>query len=70
MYAIETVALTKAYKDTVAVDGLDLRIPKGELVALLGINGAGKTTAIKLLSGLTRPTKGDAFLNGKSILQE
>ena len=70
MYAIETVALTKAYKDTVAVDGLDLRIPKGELVALLGVNGAGKTTAIKLLSGLTRPTKGDAFLNGKSISKE
>lgn len=70
MDAIKTVGLTKAYKDTVAVDGLDLQIRKGELVALLGVNGAGKTTAIKMLSGLTRPTRGDAFLNGKSVCKE
>ena len=70
MDAIRIELLRKEYKDVVAVDGLDLRIAKGELVSLLGINGAGKTTTIKMLSGLTRPTGGDAFLNGKSICKE
>ena len=70
MDAIRIERLRKEYKDVVAVDGLDLRIAKGELVSLLGINGAGKTTTIKMLSGLTRPTGGDAFLNGKSICKE
>ena len=59
--------LTKRYKDVVAVDGLNLTVDKGELLALLGVNGAGKTTTVKMLSCLTRPTSGDAFLNGKSI---
>ena len=59
--------LTKAYKDVVAVDNLNLTVNQGELMALLGVNGAGKTTTIKLLSCLTRPTSGDAFLDGKSI---
>ena len=67
MEAIRTEGLTKAYKDVLAVDNLTLSVEKGELFSLLGINGAGKTTTIKMLSCLTRPTKGDAFLNGKSI---
>ena len=67
MEAIRTVGLTKCYGNTVAVDQLNLQVRKGELFALLGVNGAGKTTAIKMLSGLTQPTNGEAFLNGKSI---
>lgn len=67
MVAIKTVELTKKYKDVTAVDGLNLQVKKGELFSLLGVNGAGKTTAIKMLSCLTQPTSGDAFLNGKSI---
>ena len=59
--------LTKTYKDVVAVENLNLTVNQGELLALLGVNGAGKTTTIKLLSCLTRPTSGDAFLDGKSI---
>ena len=70
MYAIETVDLTKKYKDVTAVDRLNLQIEKGELFSLLGVNGAGKTTTIKMLSCLTRPTEGDAFLNGKSICKD
>lgn len=70
MEAIKIVGLTKRYKDTMAVDGLDLRIEKGELFSLLGVNGAGKTTTIKMLSCLTQPTSGDAFLNGKSVCTE
>ena len=67
MDAIKTVGLTKQYKDVVAVDKLNLQIPQGELFALLGINGAGKTTTIKMLCGLTKPTQGDAFINGRSV---
>jgi ABC-2 type transport system ATP-binding protein len=59
--------LTKSYQDVVAVDHLNLEVKPGELLALLGINGAGKTTTIKMLSCLTRPTSGDAYLDGKSI---
>ena len=70
MHAIQTTALTKRYKEITAVDGLDLEIRRGELYALLGVNGAGKTTAIRLLTGLTRPTSGDALVGGYSITKE
>lgn len=69
MYAIKTENLTKKYKDTTAVDGLNFSINEGELFALLGVNGAGKTTTIKMLSCLCAPTSGDAYLCGKSITQ-
>lgn len=67
MYAIETVNLTKKYKDIIAVDNLNLKVRDGELISLLGMNGAGKTTTIKMLSCLTNCTNGDALLHGKSI---
>ena len=70
MYAIMTANLTKKYKDTVAVDQLNLQVKKGELFSLLGVNGAGKTTTIKMLSCLAQPTGGDAFLNEKSICKD
>lgn len=70
MDAIRIEGLTKKYKDTVAVDNLSLSVYQGELFSLLGVNGAGKTTTIKMLSCLTRPTGGDAFLNGKSICKD
>jgi len=67
MDAIRTVNLTKKYPDITAVDNLNLQVGQGELFALLGVNGAGKTTAIKMLACLTQPTNGDAFLMGHSI---
>lgn len=70
MEAIRAVQLTKKYKDTTAVDRLDLQVLQGELFSLLGVNGAGKTTTVKMLSCLTQPTSGDAFLLGKSICKE
>ena len=70
MEAIQTIHLSKRYKNTLAVDDLNLTVHRGELFSLLGVNGAGKTTTIKLLSCLTRPTAGDALLNGKSILRD
>ncbi len=70
MKAIDIKTLTKAYGSKVAVDNLTLSIDEGELFALLGVNGAGKTTVIKILSCLTQPTKGEAFLLGNSIIKE
>lgn len=70
MEAIKIIDLTKKYKDLTAVDNLNLTIESGELFSLLGVNGAGKTTTIKMLSCLTKPTSGDALLDGKSIVNE
>ena len=69
MYAIKTDGLVKQYKNITAVDSLNLEVKQGELFSLLGVNGAGKTTAIKMLSCLTSPTEGDAFVCGHSIVK-
>ena len=70
MHAIKTMELVKQYKNVTAVDKLHLEIMQGELFSLLGVNGAGKTTAIKMLSCLTKPTSGDALVGGYSIIKE
>ncbi len=70
MQAIKTVNLTKKYKDLIAVDNLNLEVGQGELFSLLGINGAGKTTIIKMLSCLTQPSGGDAYVGEKSIVSD
>lgn len=70
MYAIKTEKLTKKYKDLIAVDSLNLSITQGELFALLGVNGAGKTTTIKMLTCLTKPSSGNAFVDGSSIITD
>ena len=70
MQAIETTALTKRYGKLTALDALALQVHQGELFSLLGVNGAGKTTAIKLLTCLSKPTEGDARVGGHSITRE
>ena len=70
MQEIKTTQLVKQYKNLTAVDKLDLEIRQGELFSLLGVNGAGKTTVIKMLSCLTKPTSGDAIVGGYSITNE
>ena len=70
MQAIETTALTKRYGKLTALDRLDLQVHRGELFSLLGVNGAGKTTAIKLLTCLSKPSSGDARVGGHSITKE
>lgn len=70
MSAIVTKSLTKKYKDKIAVNSINLSINDGEMYALLGVNGAGKSTTIKMLSCLIKPTSGDALLNGNSIVSD
>lgn len=70
MNAIETHNLTKRYRSLTAVDGLNLTVTAGELFALLGVNGAGKSTAIRMLSCLTRPDGGDAEICGHSVVRD
>ena len=67
MNAIETRGLCKRFKNRLAVDSLCLQVGQGELFALLGQNGAGKTTAIRMLCCLCPPSEGDALLLGDSI---
>ena len=64
---IETINLTKYYKDKLAVNNLNLEIKQGELFSLLGVNGAGKTTTIKMLSGLILPTSGEIKIKNMSM---
>ncbi|MDO4542412.1 MAG: ABC transporter ATP-binding protein [Bacillota bacterium] len=68
--AIEAKGLTKTYKNKTAVDDLSFTIDQGELFALLGVNGAGKSTTIKILSCLTKADKGDALLLGNSVTKD
>ena len=70
MYAIKTSGLVKRYGDVTAVDGLDLQIQQGEIFALLGVNGAGKSTAIRMLSCLSAPTEGEGIVGGFSITKQ
>jgi ABC-2 type transport system ATP-binding protein len=70
MLAIETRNLTKKYKEKTAVKNLNLTVNQGELYGLLGVNGAGKSTTIKMLSCLIPPTSGDALLLENSIVKD
>ena len=65
--AIETAGLRKAYGATLALDGLDLRVDRGEVFGFLGPNGAGKTTVVKLLLGLTRASGGEGTVLGRPL---
>ncbi|MFX0001575.1 MAG: ABC transporter ATP-binding protein [Candidatus Hodarchaeota archaeon] len=67
---IEIRNLKKHFKEVKAVDGVSLKIKKGELFSILGPNGAGKTTLIKMLTTVLTPTSGDALIKGNSILTE
>ena len=57
-FAIETHALTRRFGEQVAVDGIDLRVPRGSFYGFLGENGAGKSTTISMLTGMLAPTAG------------
>ncbi len=67
VFACETRGLHKRFGNTQAVDGLNLRVPRGLLYAFLGPNGAGKTTSIRMIAGLLRPDLGDVLIEGIAL---
>lgn len=67
---IELLHITKQFGDLVAVDDVSLTVPRGEFFAILGPNAAGKTTSIKILTGLIKPTSGQARVAGFDVQAE
>ena len=67
MTVIQTMGLSKQYRDKWAVDHLDLLVEQGDIYGFIGQNGAGKSTTLKLLCGLARPTLGDVLIFGKPV---
>ena len=63
-HAIEAVGLTKHFGEVVAVDGVDLVVPRGSIFGFLGPNGAGKSTTVRMMVGLLRPTSGTMRILG------
>jgi len=68
--AIKTSNLTKVFNGNIAVDNLNLEIERGELFGLVGPDGAGKTTTMRLLTAIMEPTSGEAWVAGHSIIKE
>lgn len=66
-FAIETIALTKMYGDKAAVKHLNMTVREGEIYGFIGRNGAGKSTTLKMLCGITSPTEGEIRLFGKPV---
>jgi ABC-2 type transport system ATP-binding protein len=62
--------LTKTYGRFVAVNGIDLHVPRGELFGFLGPNGAGKTTTLRMIAGILRPTEGRIWLGGNDLIAD
>lgn len=66
---IKVENLTKFYTDKPAIQNVNFEIPKGEIVGLLGLNGSGKTTTIRILSGFLIPTEGEVFFDGMNLFE-
>ncbi|MDD3416854.1 MAG: ABC transporter ATP-binding protein [Lachnospiraceae bacterium] len=66
-YAIECNGITKTFGSVVANDHINLKVKKGEILALLGENGSGKTTLMNMLSGIYHPDEGSIYINGEEV---
>jgi len=70
MAVIKTTNLTRKFGDLTAVNDLNIEIPEGEIFGLVGPDGAGKTTTMRLLTGILDPTSGEGWVYGKHIVKE
>ncbi|MBM3664990.1 MAG: ATP-binding cassette domain-containing protein [Actinobacteria bacterium] len=68
--AIEASGLIKSFGKTRALDGVDLRVPRGMVYGLLGPNGAGKSTVVRVLATLLRPDEGTALVDGLDVVRQ
>ena len=68
--SIEVKGLQKSYKKLQVLKGVDFEVEKGNIFALLGSNGAGKTTIVKILTTLLKPDGGTAFVNGFEVVSK
>ncbi|HEY0995467.1 MAG TPA: ABC transporter ATP-binding protein [Gemmatimonadaceae bacterium] len=68
--AVRTEALTRTFGEITAVDTLTIAVRRGELFGLVGPDGAGKTTILRMLAGVMRPTAGDAWIDGVSVVHD
>ncbi|MTD57926.1 ATP-binding cassette domain-containing protein [Amycolatopsis pithecellobii] len=68
--AIQAEGLVKRFGETVALNGVDLRVPTGKVVGVLGPNGAGKTTAVRILATLLQPDSGHATVGGYDVVRD
>ncbi|MGA0209891.1 MAG: ATP-binding cassette domain-containing protein, partial [Candidatus Nanopelagicales bacterium] len=66
-YAVEAQGLVKEFGDVKALNGIDLVVPRGKVVGLLGPNGSGKTTTVRILATLLKATAGSAKVNGFDV---
>ena len=67
---IQIKNLTKRYEDKIVLNNVTVEIPDGSIVGLVGINGVGKSTMLRLMAGIYEPDSGDIFFDGKSIFQD
>jgi sodium transport system ATP-binding protein len=67
---VEIRGLSKYFKDVKAVDNISFTVKSGEIVGLLGENGAGKTTALRMIATMLKPTSGTAEVNGFDLINE
>ncbi|WP_078379067.1 ABC transporter ATP-binding protein [Sutcliffiella halmapala] len=70
MNALETQSLTLSYGDSIIIEELDLKIPKGEITVFIGGNGCGKSTLLRSLARLLKPKDGNVLLEGKAISEQ
>ena len=70
MYIIQAKNLSKSFGNLKAVDNISFEVKKGEIFGFLGPNGAGKTTTIRMLTGILKPTMGEAHIGGYDIQKE
>ena len=70
MITVKTIGLTRRFNGTLAVDNLNIEIEDGEIFGLVGPDGAGKTTIMRLLAGILSPTSGQGQVFGKDIIKE